>query len=92
MDADARPAPDLVRTVVVRRIAVRVSVRPGTGALADEPPLLLCNGIGASFEALQPLVDALDPRRGRRPLRRARGGRLTARRPCPTRWPVWPRG
>ena len=64
MDADAGPASDQVRTIVVRRIAVRVSVRPGTGALADEPPLLLCNGIGASFEALQPLVDALDPRRG----------------------------
>jgi poly(3-hydroxyalkanoate) depolymerase len=30
----------------------------------DRPPLLLCNGIGASLEALQPFVDALDPRRG----------------------------
>lgn len=59
-----RPAADLVRTIVVRRVSVRVSVRSGTGALADEPPILLCNGIGASFEALQPLVDALDPRRG----------------------------
>ena len=27
------------------------------------PPLLLCNGIGASLELLQPFVDALDPRR-----------------------------
>jgi poly(3-hydroxyalkanoate) depolymerase len=60
----AGAAPDRVRTLAVRRIAVRVSERAGTGALADEPPLLLCNGIGASFEALQPLVDALDPRRG----------------------------
>ena len=34
------------------------------GRLVDEPPLLLCNGIGASLEALQPLVDALDPDRG----------------------------
>ena len=33
-------------------------------ARCDEPPLLLCNGIGASLEALQPLVDALDPDRG----------------------------
>src|SRR4051794_35143411 len=55
---------DEVRTVAVRRIPARVSVRPGRGALADEPPLLLCNGIGASLEALQPLVDALHPDRG----------------------------
>jgi poly(3-hydroxyalkanoate) depolymerase len=40
--------------------AVRVAVREGT---ADWPPLLLCNGIGASLELLQPFVDALDPRR-----------------------------
>lgn len=53
-----------VRTVAVRRVSARVSVRPGMGALADDPPLLLCNGIGASLEALQPLVDALDPDRG----------------------------
>ena len=57
-------APDRVRTLAVRRIPVRISVRPGVGALTSEPPLLLCNGIGASLEALQPLVDALDPRRG----------------------------
>jgi poly(3-hydroxyalkanoate) depolymerase len=37
---------------------IRVSVRPGR---ADGTPLLLCNGIGAGFEALQPFVDALDP-------------------------------
>jgi poly(3-hydroxyalkanoate) depolymerase len=41
--------------------AVRVAVREGT---AGWPPLLLCNGIGASLELLQPFVDALDPRRG----------------------------
>jgi poly(3-hydroxyalkanoate) depolymerase len=35
---------------------LRVSARPGTG-----PPLLLCNGIGASLDLLQPFVDALDP-------------------------------
>lgn len=60
----ARPAPDRVRSLTVRRIAVRVSERAASGELAHEPPLLLCNGIGASLEALQPLVDALDPRRG----------------------------
>ena len=38
---------------------VRVSVRPGT---EPGPPLVLCNGIGASLDLLQPFVDALDPR------------------------------
>ncbi len=37
---------------------IRYDVRPGDG---DRTPLLLCCGIGASFEVLQPLVDALDP-------------------------------
>jgi poly(3-hydroxyalkanoate) depolymerase len=40
---------------------MRVAVREGT---PGRPPLLLCNGIGASLELLQPFVDALDPRRG----------------------------
>ncbi|MCW2760425.1 MAG: catD 4 [Marmoricola sp.] len=55
---------DRIRNVVVRGLQARVSVRPARGRLVDEPPLLLCNGIGASLEALQPLVDALDPDRG----------------------------
>ena len=38
---------------------VRVSVRPGT---QPGPPLLLCNGIGAGLDVLQPFVDHLDPR------------------------------
>jgi poly(3-hydroxyalkanoate) depolymerase len=38
---------------------VRVVVRPGT---APGPPLVLCNGIGASLDLLQPFVDELDPR------------------------------
>ena len=38
---------------------VRVAVRPGT---EPGPPLLLCNGIGASLDLLQPFVDELDPR------------------------------
>jgi poly(3-hydroxyalkanoate) depolymerase len=37
---------------------LRVAVRPGDPAW---PPLLLCNGIGAGLEVLQPFVDALDP-------------------------------
>jgi poly(3-hydroxyalkanoate) depolymerase len=40
--------------------ALRVSVRAGTPGW---PPLLLCNGIGASLELLEPFADALDPRR-----------------------------
>ncbi|MDQ3628048.1 MAG: poly(3-hydroxyalkanoate) depolymerase [Actinomycetota bacterium] len=55
---------DLLRTLAVRGLQVRVSVRPAQGRLAAEPPLLLCNGLGASLEVLQPLVDELDPARG----------------------------
>jgi hypothetical protein len=39
---------------------LHVSVRGGDPRW---PPLLLCNGIGARLELLQPFVDALDPRR-----------------------------
>jgi poly(3-hydroxyalkanoate) depolymerase len=35
---------------------IRVNIRRGTGV-----PLVLCNGIGASLEVLDPLVDQLDP-------------------------------
>lgn len=38
---------------------VRVAVRPGS---APGPPLVLCNGIGASLDLLQPFVDEVDPR------------------------------
>ncbi len=64
MSTTAEAAPDRLRTVACRRVSVRVSVRPGVGALTSAPPLLLCNGIGVSLEALQPLVDHLDPGRG----------------------------
>lgn len=37
---------------------IRVRYRPGVGV-----PLVLCNGIGASLEVLDPLVDHLDPER-----------------------------
>ena len=36
---------------------IRVNVRQGTGV-----PLMLCNGIGASLEVLDPLVEQLNPR------------------------------
>ncbi len=63
-DRDLTPAPDRMRMVAVRGVQVRVSVRPGVGRYVGQPPLLLCNGIGVSFEALQPFVDALNPHRG----------------------------
>jgi len=49
-----------MRTLTVRGRVLRVAVRVGS---PQWPPLLLCNGIGASLEALQPFVDALDPQR-----------------------------
>jgi poly(3-hydroxyalkanoate) depolymerase len=55
---------DQVRNVTVRGVTARVSVRPAVGSHTDRPPLLLCNGIGVSLEALQPLVDELHPDRG----------------------------
>ncbi|CAN5748891.1 poly(3-hydroxyalkanoate) depolymerase [soil metagenome] len=64
MPASAARRRDRLRSLTVRGVQVRVSVRPARGRLAAEPPLLLCNGIGASLEVLQPLVDALDPDRG----------------------------
>jgi poly(3-hydroxyalkanoate) depolymerase len=50
-----------MRILAVGGRTLRVSVRDGTQGW---PPLLLCNGIGASLELLQPFVDALDSRRG----------------------------
>ena len=48
-----------LRRVTVLGHEVRVSVRPGTG---PGPPLVICNGIGASLDLLQPFVDEVDPR------------------------------
>ncbi len=50
-----------MRTLSIAGRIVRVAVREGN---PDWPPLLLCNGIGASLELFQPFVDALDPQRG----------------------------
>jgi poly(3-hydroxyalkanoate) depolymerase len=68
MTADTRRAgrngPDWraerMRILMITGRQVRVSVRDGS---AGRPPLLLCNGLGASLELLQPFVDALDHRR-----------------------------
>ena len=48
------------RTVTVRGRVLRVAVRGGN---PQGPPLVLCNGIGARLELLQPFVDAVDPQR-----------------------------
>jgi poly(3-hydroxyalkanoate) depolymerase len=55
----AGPA-ERVRILTAGGRAIRVAVRDGTPGW---PPLLLCNGLGASLELLQPFADALDPRR-----------------------------
>jgi poly(3-hydroxyalkanoate) depolymerase len=47
-------------TLTVRGATLRVAVRAGDGGW---PPLLLCNGIGASLEVLEPFVRVLDRRR-----------------------------
>lgn len=52
--------PEETATVVtVGRQRLRVAVRAGAPGVL---PLLLCNGIGAPHEALQPFSEALDPR------------------------------
>src|SRR6516162_11747309 len=55
----AGPGERIMMPVIGGRV-LRVAVREGNPAW---PPLLLCNGFGASLEMLQPFVDALDPRR-----------------------------
>ena len=56
MTAAAATATD--RWVQVGTKRIRTTIRTGNGT---RPPLLLCGGIGAGYEMLQPLVDALDP-------------------------------
>ena len=54
----ARTANPTTRQVTVCHRQLRVDVRTGDGT---GTPLLMCGGIGTSFEVLQSLVDALDP-------------------------------
>jgi poly(3-hydroxyalkanoate) depolymerase len=49
-----------MRILTIGGRTIRVSVRDGAPGW---PPLLLCNGLGASLELLQPFVDELDHRR-----------------------------
>jgi poly(3-hydroxyalkanoate) depolymerase len=54
----ARPHPVArIRRIRVLGQDVRVSIRPGT--VPGRAPLVLCNGIGASLDLLEPFVDAL---------------------------------
>jgi poly(3-hydroxyalkanoate) depolymerase len=55
-----RGAREHIRTVELPGRVLRVAVRTGK---PEWPPLLMCNGIGARLELLQPFVDALDPQR-----------------------------
>jgi poly(3-hydroxyalkanoate) depolymerase len=63
MSARQPPSERIVQVTAQGR-ALRVAIRdPDPRLLPGAPPLLLCNGIGASLELLQPFVDALGPRR-----------------------------
>lgn len=73
-------------TVSVRGVDLHVDHREGDG-----PPLVLCNGIGANLELLEPLVDALAAEPGRQvPTVRidipGTGGSPTPRTPYRLRW------
>lgn len=46
------------RTLQICGQELRVGIRPGSGS---ETPLLLCSGIGISYEVFDLLIDALDP-------------------------------
>src|SRR5712672_3904692 len=56
MTASMTPGMTEERLVPVLGQKIRVKVRRGSGV-----PLVLCNGIGASLEVLDPLVAQLDP-------------------------------
>jgi poly(3-hydroxyalkanoate) depolymerase len=58
MPATAVGDRDKVRSIAIGGQQLRVAVRHGDGTRV---PLLLCNGIGASLDLLQPCVDELDP-------------------------------
>ncbi len=56
MTAEASTVTSMERLIPVLGQQIRVNVRAGTGV-----PLVLCNGIGASLEVLDPLVEHLHP-------------------------------
>ncbi|HXO52340.1 MAG TPA: poly(3-hydroxyalkanoate) depolymerase, partial [Mycobacterium sp.] len=56
MTAAPGERPSVEHLIGVLGQQIRVNVRPGSGI-----PLVLCNGIGASLEVLDPLVAQLHP-------------------------------
>jgi poly(3-hydroxyalkanoate) depolymerase len=56
MNASPSDGAGTERLIPVLGQQIRVNVRSGTGV-----PLVLCNGIGASLEVLEPVVEHLDP-------------------------------
>ena len=60
-DVSRREVAERMRNLRVRGRTLRVAIREGDPGRA---PLLMCNGLGASLELLQPFADALGPRRG----------------------------
>jgi poly(3-hydroxyalkanoate) depolymerase len=61
IDVSRRAVAERMRNLTVRGRTLRVAIRDGD---PGRPPLLMCNGLGASLELLQPFADALGPRRG----------------------------
>ncbi len=59
----ARPLPQASEPteLVVRGRPLRIAVRRAVGPGQRRTPLLLCNGLGARLEVLEPLVDHLPP-------------------------------
>jgi poly(3-hydroxyalkanoate) depolymerase len=59
-----RPGPvEQTQLINVRGRTLRVALRTTDQPLPATPPLLLCNGIGAGLDLLQPFTDSLDSRR-----------------------------
>jgi poly(3-hydroxyalkanoate) depolymerase len=61
IDVSRRAVAERMRNLTVRGRTLRVAIRDGD---PGRTPLLMCNGLGASLELLQPFADVLDPRRG----------------------------
>jgi len=70
---------DDARVIDVNGVRLRVTVRVGSSA---RTPLLLANGIGASLETFEPLIEHLDPDPDGDPIRRSGHRRLADAAPA----------
>ena len=63
MPATAEVPPSQVQSIAIGGQRLRVAITKGPNGPGQPPryPLLLINGIGASLEALEPFVTALNP-------------------------------